>query len=240
MVLQPAGFMNLYEDWYRNTRHVQIEVELHDSWNKLLQKYVDIEGNVDYRAFKKEESALDSYLDQMAQNVPADGASIKQKLVYYINLYNAATLKLILQHYPVSSIKDIKSPWDKKWVKVGDNTLSLGAIEHKILRRLDDPRIHFAINCASYSCPKLSNRAYTADKLEEQLNAATSEFVNDPKRNRIGQSAAEISQIFKWYKSDFTENGSLVEYINQYSTINIGPGTKVQYIKYDWSLNEAK
>ncbi|MGI9545725.1 MAG: DUF547 domain-containing protein, partial [Flavobacteriaceae bacterium] len=240
IVLQPAGIMDCFGDWHRKSNCDPQEIKSHESWDALLQKYVDDEGNVDYLGFKKEESELDQYLAYLAQNAVVDEDSKEEKLVYYINLYNAATVKLILDNYPTGSIKDIKSPWDRKWIKVGEKVLSLGAIEHKILRKLNEPRIHFAINCASYSCPKLSNRAYSRDRLEEQLDAATSEFVNDAKRNRISKSGAEISQIFKWYKSDFTKNGSLVDYVNQYSKIDIDAATKVRYIKYDWSLNEAK
>ena len=236
VMLQPVFFLGSAEDYHvYNANSIT-----HESWNELLQQYVDQEGNVDYKGLKNEEGSLDEYLNLLANNAPAISANRNEKLVYYINLYNAATVKLILDHYPVKSIKDIKSPWDKKWVIVGDEKLSLGAIEHKILRKLDEPRIHFAINCASYSCPKLSNRAYTITNLEDQLEAATRDFVNDPKRNKISADNAEISEIFKWYKSDFTENGSLTAYINQYANEPIGPNTKLKYIKYDWSLNEIK
>ncbi|MGI9547944.1 MAG: DUF547 domain-containing protein, partial [Flavobacteriaceae bacterium] len=105
-------------------------MKLHESWDALLQKYVDDEGNVDYLGFKQEESELDQYLVYLAQNAVADGNSKEEKLVYYINLYNAGTVKLILDNYPVGSIKDIKSPWDRKWIMVGEKVLSLGAIEH--------------------------------------------------------------------------------------------------------------
>ena len=199
--------MGSYENgFYQLTKVIR---DSHQQWDDLLAKYVDDEGNVDYKAFKNDEAALDTYLQLLGGNAPEESAAREEKLVYYINLYNAATVKLILEHYPLESIKDIKSPWAKKWIKVGQHTLSLGAIEHKILRKLNEPRIHFAINCASYSCPKLSNRAYTLERLEEQLEAATKEFVNDTRRNRIDTAYAEISEIFKWYKADFTEAGSL-------------------------------
>ncbi len=239
LVLQPSGFMTTYEDWYRHSEKFSVDLS-HKDWDKLLKKYVDAEGNVDYQGFKGDEEILNQYLEFLGENAPSVTASREEKLAYYINLYNAATVKLILDNYPVASIKDIKSPWDKKWINVGESTLSLGAIEHKILRKMDEPRIHFAINCASYSCPKLSNEAYTVAGLESQLEAASSDFVNDTKRNRISGDNAEISEIFRWYKSDFTENGDLVDYINKYSETPIAKGTKVQYLKYDWSLNEIK
>jgi hypothetical protein len=212
----------------------------HDQWNALLQKHVAPSGDVSYTGFKEDRKQLQKYLSDLSRTAPDENAARDEKLVYYINLYNAATVQLILDHYPVQSIKDIKNPWDKKWIKVGDKLTSLGAIEHKILRKLNEPRIHFAINCASYSCPKLQNRAFTLNKLESQLNEASVAFVNDRSKNQISESDAEISQIFKWYKSDFTTNGSLVEFINQYSKVAIATGVKPRYINYDWSLNEAK
>lgn len=238
--LQPSFFFENYEDRYNRVIQYQPEVNIHDQWDALLRKHVDVSGNVDYTGFKEDRSKLADYLSALSKNVPADNAIKSEKLVYYINIYNAATVKLILDHYPINSIKDIKSPWDRKWIKVGNSVLSLGTIEHKILRKLDEPRIHFAINCASYSCPKLINRAFTQDKLETQLENASKDFINDTKRNRIGHERIEISQIFKWYKSDFTVNGSLTDYINRYSDVPVKMGVKVQYIKYDWSLNEAK
>ena len=219
---------------------LQNEHGQHDQWDILLQKHVSPSGDVDYSGFKEDIELLEEYLSVLSENAPNENAPREAKLVYYINLYNAATVKLILDHYPVKSIKDINNPWDIKWVKVGDKLTSLGAIEHKILRKLDEPRIHFAINCASYSCPKLLNRAYTSDNLEDLLQEATIDFVNDPDKNRISESSIQLSKIFKWFKSDFTKKGSLTDFINIYSDISIKSGMKVQFIEYDWSLNEAK
>lgn len=240
IILQPVQFTGSSEAVFPMAQQVHFSKDSHQVWDELLMKYVDSEGNVNYLGFKNNSATLDSYLEQLAYNVPANSASREEKLVYYINLYNAATVKLILENYPLASIKDIVKPWDTKWVKTGEKTISLGHIEHKILRKLGEPRIHFAINCASYSCPKLSNRAYTLNNLEQQLQDASSDFINDPKRNRISEQNAEISEIFKWFKSDFTKEGSLRDYINQYSEAKIAEGTKLKFMNYDWSLNEAK
>ena len=212
----------------------------HTAWNALLKKYVDSKGNVDYKSFKNDEKALQTYLDMLAVNEPSSSTPKKEKLAYYINLYNAATVKLILNNYPTKSIKSIKSPWGKKWVKVGNQVLSLGNIEHKILRKMNEPRIHFAINCASYSCPKLINSAFTASKMEAQLEQATKDFVNDITRNQFTDSKAKLSEIFKWYKGDFTDNGTVLEYIAKYANKTINTKSKVRYLDYDWSLNEKK
>ena len=212
----------------------------HGEWDKLLNKYVDSKGNVAYNKFLKDVVALTNYLEFLSENVPAADTGKNELLAYYINLYNAATVKLILDNYPVNSIKDISSPWDKKWVKAGTNTLSLGQIEHKILRKMNEPRIHFAINCASFSCPKLVNSAFVATSMEMQLEKATKDFINDPTRNIITTERLQLSNIFKWYKKDFTEEGSLIDYINPYNTKRIAADAKINYLKYNWSLNETK
>lgn len=212
----------------------------YSTWDGLLKKYVDDDGNVDYKNFRKEIGLLNSYLEHQTKNPISEYDTKESKLVYYINLYNAATVKLILDNYPLGSIKDLKGPWNRQVVTIRNKQLSLGDIEHNILRKMDEPRIHFAINCASYSCPKLLNEAFTVEKLEELLEKSTRNFVNDPKRNVIKKDKAKLSQIFKWYKKDFTDKMSLNEYLNQYSTIKMTNETSIEYINYDWSLNASK
>ena len=212
----------------------------HKSWDRLLHSFVDENGNVDYRGFKKESETLNRYLEQLGSNTVNENWSREKKLAYYINFYNAATVKLILDNYPLASIRDINKPWDKAWIKYGGEFISLGEIEHQILRKMNEPRIHFAINCASYSCPKLLNEAYTEGKLDKQLDKATKDFVNDLSRNKISENKVALSKIFKWYKKDFENNGSLIVYLNQYLKSSINPGAKIEYLKYNWSLNEIK
>jgi hypothetical protein len=212
----------------------------HKNWDKLLKKHVDEAGNVDYAAFKKDAGTLTNYLNYLSTKVPSDSWTKKDKLAYYINLYNAATVKLIIDHYPLNSIKDIKSPWDKKWIQLGNAQVSLGHIEHQILRKMSEPRIHFAINCASYSCPKLLNEAYTVALLEEQLEQVTKDFVRDSSRNKLSAESVQLSNIFKWYKKDFMTKGSLIDYLNAYSKVDINTKAKVEFLKYDWRLNESR
>ncbi|RDY59410.1 DUF547 domain-containing protein [Flagellimonas nanhaiensis] len=212
----------------------------HDDWNNLLQQYVDEDGNVNYSGFKKDEARLDSYLELLSHNPPSGSWKKNEKLAYYINLYNAATVKLIVDHYPVNSIKDISGRWKKNWIQIGKITTSLNDIEHKILRKMDEPRIHFAINCASYSCPKLLNVAFTPQNMEQLLLKTTMDFVNDPTRNQFEENSAKLSKIFRWYKSDFTQKSSLLEYINEYLENPIATDARIEYLDYDWSLNEAK
>ncbi|WP_431125400.1 DUF547 domain-containing protein [Flagellimonas flava] len=212
----------------------------HEAWGKLLKKHVDDLGNVNYSGFQKEVSQLDAYLKELSQNAPNSEWTKNQKLAFYINLYNAATVKLIVNHYPVKSIRDIPSRWKKKWIALEGKEVSLSYIEHQVLRKMGEPRIHFAINCASYSCPKLLNVPFTAQSMERLLSKTAIDFVNDTKRNRFEGNRAQLSKIFKWYKGDFTENKSLLEYINTYLENPAPKNAQIEFLDYDWSLNEAK
>lgn len=240
LLLQPISLLSGSVDLFPNTNEQTCTLADNKSWDRLLKSFVDDNGNVDYHSFKKESESLNSYLEQLGSTTANETWSREKKLAYFINLYNAATVKLILDNYPLKSITEINQPWGKKWIQYGGKLISLGEIEHKILRKMNEPRIHFAINCASFSCPKLLNEAYTEDKLEKQLGNAAKDFINDPSRNIISENKVQLSKIFKWYKKDFENNGSLISYLNQYSKSTINKRAKIEYIKYNWSLNESK
>jgi len=213
----------------------------HLEWDRLLRKHVSPDGWVDYRGFTKDREALVAYLETLSDHTPSEQWSREAKLAYYINLYNAATVLLILEEYPLESIRDIPRPWGKKRVNIGGQYYSLGEIEHGILRKMGDPRIHFAINCASFSCPKLLAEAYRETNLETQLERATRDFINDPSRNALSGGKARLSKIFKWYRKDFTSGDtSLIEYINPYLPHPLPAKTPVSYLPYNWSLNEKR
>lgn len=220
----------------------------HQTYDDLLQKHVSDSGNVDYQGFIDDSTEFNTYLTLLSDSAPSDTWSKNEKLAYWINAYNAFTLKLIADNYPVSSITDlhptlhvptVNTVWHKKFFKIGGQPMNLDHIEHKILRKeFDEPRIHFAIVCASNSCPQLLNRAYIADSLETQLTDQVKGFLADDFRNKITEDKAELSKIFSWFKGDFTKNGTLIEFINEYSTIKINEDAEVSYMKYDWGLNE--
>ncbi len=227
------------EELPSTTANSEVNVD-HSEWNTLLKKHVSNEGLVNYKGFMKDKAQLNAYLSKLSEMKPTKNWSVQEQLAYYINIYNAYTVDLILNNYPTKSIKDIDGPWTKDIVPIGDVDISLGGIENSILRKMNEPRIHFAINCASISCPKLLNEAYTAAKINEQLDRATKEFVNSDK-NEISKNSAKLSSIFDWYKKDFTENGiTLIDYVNKYSNVKIDAGTAVTYKDYDWNLNEQK
>ncbi len=213
----------------------------HQLWNELLNAHVSESGNVNYKAFINDKEKFEQYLSIIKNSHPNKQWPKDEQMAYWINAYNAFTVKLILDNWPVKNIKNIggaKSPWDIEFIKIKDKTYTLNAIEHKILRKdFNDPRIHFAVNCASISCPKLLNEAYTAEKLDQQLTARAKDFINRTSKNSIQQDKIIISKIFKWYKEDFTQNGTLIDYINQYSNIQINKNAKIEYKEYNWSLN---
>ena len=209
----------------------------HQEWNTLLQKHVSSTGKVDYEGFKNDLAALQTYLDLLAKNLPQKSSSKNATLAYWINAYNAYTVKLILDNYPVKSIKDIKNPWGQKFIILENRAYSLEEIEHEILRKMDEPRIHFAINCASYSCPNLLNEAYTESKIEKQLEHSATSFINDKTKNNVTKEKIEISKIFDWFSTDFKTNGTLNDFLNKYSSVKINKNAIVKYKDYNWNLN---
>lgn len=221
----------------------------HDLWNDLLQQHVNDDGFVNYKGFIEDSLMLNQYLQLLASSHPQDTWSREEQMAYWINAYNAFTVKLIVDHYPVPSIKDIKrgipfvnTVWDIKFIHLQDQTYDLNNIEHGILRKYyDDARIHAAVNCASYSCPRLRNEAFVAKRLEEQLDDAMRSFINDPLRNRVSADKAELSQIFSWFSGDFKQDArSIREYINRYADEKLSENGKITYIDYDWRLNDAE
>lgn len=220
----------------------------HEAWTELLKKHVNSEGFVDYGGFKKDRLKLNAYLEVLRKNPPDETTwTQEEQIAYWINTYNAFTVKLIIDHYPIESIKDIgstiqipfiNSPWDIKFIEINNQKLDLNNIEHAILRKkFDEPRIHFAINCASVSCPKLRREAFVAEKLNDQLREQAYEFINDPKRNLISEQTVELSKIFRWFKGDFTKNQTLKAYVNQYANSKIREESNISFMDYDWSLN---
>lgn len=211
----------------------------HSQWDKLLKKYVNEKGFVNYKGFKDDRQQLEEYLNMLAKKDPNNDWSVQELLAYYINLYNASTVQLILENYPTKSIQDIDGAFTKGFIKVGNHTLALGGVENGILRKMDEPRIHFAINCASVSCPKLMNEAYTASKINEQLDQAATQFINSDK-NEITENNPKISKIFDFYTPDFMVNGKkdLIGFINKYSKTKINANTKYTFKDYNWNLNE--
>jgi len=209
----------------------------HSIFDELLKNNVSEEGKVNYKNLKSSIGKLNSYLEQLEQIKASDLTNLR-KLAFWINAYNAYTLKLILDNYPVKQITDLHGgkPWDRKWIKLDGRTLSLNNIENDIIRpKFKDARIHFAVNCAAKSCPPLLNRAYTGNNIESFLEKQTRKFINNRKFNQFSPKAIKISKIFEWYSSDF---GDLRAFLSRYSESAISDDAKISYSAYDWALNE--
>jgi Protein of unknown function, DUF547 len=223
----------------------------HALYDSLLHKYVDSEGLVDYKGFIKDSVAFNSYLNLLSENYPNEKNWTKEeRLAYWLNAYNAFTIKLICNYYPVASIKDVKSgipfvsdTWTIEFFSIEGKKYNLNNIEHGIVRpKFNDPRVHCALNCASMSCPKLLSEAYRAEKLNEQLDAQVRVFLKDPSRNKIiSTEKAELSKIFTWFEGDFKKvSPSVIAFINKYSEVQLSEKAKLDYLDYDWKLNEQK
>lgn len=215
-------------------------------WAELLKNNVN-NGAVDYAGFQRDEAALDRYLEELAAQDPKQ-LSRDARYAFYINAYNAWTVKLILGAYPgIKSIKELgglfKTPWEKPIVRIGSQTFTLDEIEHKMLRpQFKDPRIHFVVNCASKSCPPLRSEPYAAGKLDAQLDDATRSFLNNPANYRLEGANFYVSLLFKWYREDF--NNDVIGFYLNYASEDLkaeieaaGPALSVKYLDYDWGLN---
>ncbi len=210
------------------------------------------DGAVDYAALKAAPGELDGYLNDLAQVSRAefDQWSQARPLAFLLNLYNAATLKLVADNYPVKSMKKIGgvfgSPWKQKVVRLWGDTVTLEEVEHGILRaKYAEPRLHFTLVCAAKSCPPLRTEAYVADRLEAQLDEQGHRFLADPAKNRVDAAARILwlSPIFKWFEADFTAGGkTLPEFVAPFlaesdRTAVAAGEFGVKFTAYDWSLN---
>ena len=210
----------------------------HNLWTCALQEHVDDDGNVNYKSWKKDTTYLDNYLQTLEENPPVEAWSKSDSLAYFINAYNAVTVKLILDKYPLKSIRNLVTPWRFKRFTLNGEKVSLNHIEHEILRKMNEPRIHFAINCASASCPKLINVAFESHTMEKQLEQVTRDFINDPKRNKLSEKKIEISRIFQWFSDDFGNKKERIAFIRKYANQPFNENPKVSFLTYDWQLNE--
>jgi len=209
----------------------------HQLLDSLLQKHVSDLGKVNYKTLKANKAALDAYCQLLSDNPVQEIWTRDEKMAFWINAYNAFTLKLIVDNYPTKSILNFDGgkTWDVRRIKIGDKKYSLNNIENDILRpQFKDPRIHFAVNCAAKSCPPIWNHAYTAENLETSLEARARAFVNDKRYNTLSSTRAQVSKIFDWYGADF---GDLKKFLNQYAETKLKSSATVTFNDYNWDLN---
>jgi hypothetical protein len=211
-------------------------------YNRLLGKYVTSNG-VKYAEWKNNATdmqALQKVVDGIAQG-NASSLGKKEQLAFYVNAYNAWILHEALAKYPTKSVKDaLFTFFTSKRIKVAGDQTSFKALEDNVIRKMGDPRVHFALNCASRSCPPLDTEAFEGGKLDAQFEKLSKGFVNSDRGVRLaGGKSAALSKIFDWYKDDFKDGGP-IDFINKRRSTPLPKDAKISYQEYDWSLNEAK
>ncbi len=221
-----------------------------DLFNQVLQEYVDM-GKVDYVKLKANPEKLETYLDLLAVAKPRE-MSYNAQLAFWINTYNALVIKGVIDHYPTKSVRKVKwfsGFFSRLKFQVAGETYSLNQIEHDIIRsEFVDPRVHFALVCASKSCPSLENVVYLPETIEEQLDAVTLKFVTDSDKVRLDREGRRVylSKIFKWYAEDFTEGYEgvadfLADYLpSEDGEFVLAKDVAFHYLAYDWTLNDIK
>lgn len=233
----------------------------HAVWTEVLAKHVKGD-DFDYAALQKDRAKLDAYVASLEAVKPEELAAWdkKQAYAFWINVYNAYTVKRVVDGYPVKSIRELGdeklSVWDRDLIPLGKlapelrkEKLTLNDVENKILRpKFKDARVHAAINCAAKGCPALRAEAFTAEKLDAQLDEQVKAWLGDPKRNRFDKAAGklEISKVFEWFAEDFQkESGSAQAWIAKFRPqdkdwLDTKKKLTVTYVEYDWALNDAK
>ncbi|MDE2026968.1 MAG: DUF547 domain-containing protein [Candidatus Omnitrophica bacterium] len=228
-------------------------------WQEVLTLYTH-NGRVNYKALKENDDELKASIQAVEGVSKVDLASydINQRKVFWINAYNMSVIKTIIDHHPIkrgfdfkmliypsNSIQQIANVWDKPVLHVLGRELSLNDIENKILRpEFKDPRIHFAIVCASTSCPVIRPEAYTAEKLDQQLADQIRLFLSDPSKVKYDniKDTIYLSPIFKWFNADFQQTGGIIAFIKKYAPAGlydeVSNRTQIQWLGYDWNLNE--
>lgn len=239
----------------------------HSEFDPVLADFLH-EGLVDYAALTEGRAALDSYLAQMARTSPSalGLASRSARLAFWINAYNACALRLVIDHYPIArrggvaglasrivgvpanSIRQIPDTWGREFCRIAQEERSLDGIEHGIIRPLGDPRIHFAVNCASRSCPELAAEAYKAETLNDQLDAAVERFIAEPRHFRLEageRPVLHVNKVLDWYGDDFGGSEGVIEFLRRYlpdaraERLRDPSRVRVEYFEYDWTLNDT-
>ncbi len=228
----------------------------HSAFTAVLAEVVDERGFVDYAALAAARAPLDDYLRRLAATDPSALAD-DDRLAFWLNVYNAYTLKLVVDNYPVGSIRDVVSgafvplvntPFKVEFVTVGGETMTLDAVEHGTIRaEFDEPRIHFALVCGARSCPPLRAEAYTGDRLDAQLDDQAHRFLHNPAKNRVpaDDETIRLSKIFDWFGDDFGDDDAarqafLASYFDGNVRAKLEQGAyDVAFLDYDWSLNDS-
>ena len=231
------------------------EVIDHSAWNDWLGRFVVIStdgiNRVTYgRVAIDDRKALQAYIQSLAA-LDISTYNRTEQFAYWVNLYNALTIDVVLEHYPVQSIREIKSgffsfgPWGMKLITIKGEALTLDDIEHRILRPIwQDARIHYAVNCASLGCPNLQRQAFTAENIESLLETAAREFINHPRGAQVEDGRLVVSSIYDWFEDDFGGNDrGVVEHLKTYAETDLRSALsnvdRISDDRYDWQLNDS-
>ncbi len=231
----------------------------HDAWERVLTQSVNERGEVDYASLKRSPADLETYAAALAKDSPDSSPGLfpnrDAELAYWINAYNASVVKGVIDHYPTRSVRDIKRAYGfflRLHYRLGERSFTLRALETMIRRRYQDPRVHFALNCASRGCPRLPQQVFNGLTLDRVLDEKVREFIADPEKVRIIGNKVEVSSIFKWYEKDFVQavrakrhqpSAGFLDYITLYAKPELAAsfsGKKIGFLDYDWKLNDQK
>ena len=252
---QAAPSAELWPFFEAHDAHSKTVID-HSAWDKILSRYVVVQrGKPNAFLYSKvsnrDKASLDRYISSL-ENLPIRSFHRNQQLAYWINLYNAVTVDEILAKYPVKSIKDLTSgffkpgPWAKKLLIIEGQEVSLDDIEHRILRPIwKDPRIHYAVNCASIGCPDLARRAYTAENANQLMDKNAAAFINHPRGVKVSGNRLYVSSIYDWFSSDFGNNDQqIIDHMKQFANASLAKKLSrfrnFSSARYDWSLNDFK
>jgi len=253
--LLAAPASELWEKWASHDANSKLTID-HSQWDDLTRRFVlPTRDGINLFAYSKFETAdksqLKVYISALSKT-PIRQYNRGEQMAYWINLYNAITVNLILDNYPIASIRDVKSgffsfgPWDKELIVIGGEAMSLNDIEHRVLRPIwQDSRIHYAVNCASMGCPNLQSSAFTAENTETMLDLAAVEFINHPRAVQVKYGKLRLSSIYNWYKIDFGgTDASVIDHLRQYAKTPLADQLdNIDSIDnddhYDWSLNSS-
>ena len=247
-----APSAKLWERWNEFNPASNATID-HASWSNWLKSFVstDVDGvnRVAYGSVtQSDRKLLETYIDNLTSLQISD-YNRDQQLAYWINLYNALTIDIVLEHYPLDSIREISSgffssgPWRLKLAKIEGEALTLDDIEHRILRPVwQDPRIHYAVNCASLGCPNLQLSAFTAENTETLLDKAARDYINSPRGAEVIDNKLRVSRIYDWFEKDFGGNetgviGHLLQYASGDLATALGPIEDIDAYAYDWQIN---
>lgn len=251
-----APSANLWPRWERNDPNSRESID-HTPWDNLLSRHVRTSDQgvnlVDYNGFSTGDRTMLADYITILSGVPISQFNRDQQLAYWVNLYNALTVRVVLDHYPVESIRDIDispglfatGPWDKKLISIEGENLTLNDIEHRIMRPIwRDPRIHYVVNCASIGCPNLRDRAYSGTEIDTALDRAATAYVNDPRGVSVVDGKVSVSKIYDWFIEDFGgSEGMVLRHLQRYAAPELAARLeaigKLSDVHYDWSINLA-